>query len=248
MTTTTALPHFKAIRQEAQVITQTVVLPSTTYTTYVTLGVDATDRPVVTSHHSNPNGLTDAEIGIIVGTVVGVFIILMIAIRCCLRSGRVNDIHFVPPGRRMPHSKRCSYGSSYMSDGYSEHMGEVRPGKSPQGQPPPQQWTHPMPQTYWPQPAQGYWPQQAPQEYWNYAPPAPPPPKSHAGKTSKKRRNQPVYGEGRWVRTIPVPTTNLQFPPPVIDREQVPGGPKIPTYRAIPIANPNKPKNPTRVV
>ncbi|KAM6540263.1 hypothetical protein FALCPG4_001986 [Fusarium falciforme] len=245
MATTTALPHFKAIRQEAQVITQTVVLPSTTYTTYVTLGVDATDRPVVTSHHSNPNGLTDTEIGIIVGTVVGVFIILMIVIRCCLRSGRVNDIHFVPPGRRMPHSKRCSYGSSYMSDGYSEAMGEVRRGKTPQGQPPPQQWTQPMPQTYWTQPTQGYWPHQAQQEY--YYPP-PPPPKSHASKTPKKRKSQPVQGEGRWVRTIPVPTTNLQFPPPVIDREQVPGGPKIPTYRAIPIANPNKPQNPPRVV
>ncbi|RMJ18987.1 hypothetical protein BHE90_005055 [Fusarium euwallaceae] len=246
MATTTALPHFKAIRQEAQVITQTVVLPSTTYTTYVTLGVDATDRPVVTSHHSNPNGLSDKEIGIIVGTVVGVFIILMIAIRCCLRSGRVNDIHFVPPGRRMPHSKRCSYGSSYMEDGYSEAMGEIRRGKTPQPQQ--QQWTHqPTPQTYWTQIPQEYWTQQAPQEYWNYQPPPPPPPpKSH--KTPKKRKNQPVYGEGTWVRTIPVPTTNLQFPPPVIDREQVPGGPKIPTYKANPIPNPNKPQNPPRRV
>ncbi|KAJ3545954.1 hypothetical protein NM208_g2257 [Fusarium decemcellulare] len=66
---TTAAPHIKAIRQEPQVITQTVSLPSTTFTTHVTLGVAATDRPdpVVTSHHSNPNGLTDAQIGAIAG-------------------------------------------------------------------------------------------------------------------------------------------------------------------------------------
>ncbi|KAF5013008.1 hypothetical protein FDECE_955 [Fusarium decemcellulare] len=177
---TTAAPHIKAIRQEAQVITQTVSLPSTTFTTHVTLGVAATDRPdpVVTSHHSNPNGLTDAQIGAIAGTVVGVFLLVLIVLCCCCRqrSRHPREVTIVTERRR----KRGSYGSSYASDGWSE-----------------------------PSPLQG-----------------------------------------EWIRPIPMPTprpmpqpTPVQHPAPVYQPEQIPGGPKYPTYRAIPIPNPRNPSN-----
>uniref|UniRef100_A0A0D2XES9 Uncharacterized protein n=1 Tax=Fusarium oxysporum (strain Fo5176) TaxID=660025 RepID=A0A0D2XES9_FUSOF len=152
------VPHINA-RQEVQVITQTVYLPTTTYTTQVTLGVasaPATDRPVVTSQHSG-DGLSSAQIGAIIGSIVGVFVLA-----------------FVVP------KKRRSYRSSYadFSDGWSERM-------------PHEGWTRPVP--------------------------------------------IPV------ARPVPV-----QFPSPVVQREQIPGGPKFPTYRAIPIPNPRRGENPPR--
>ncbi|VTT61097.1 unnamed protein product [Fusarium fujikuroi] len=150
--------HINA-RQEVQVITQTVSLPTTTYTTQVTLGVasaPATDRPVVTSQHSG-DGLSSAQIGAIIGCIVGVFVLAFI----------------VPKKRR---SYRSSYADS--SDGWSERM---------------------------------------PNE--------------------------------NWVRPVPIPVARpvpVQFPSPVVQREQIPGGPKYPTYRAIPIPNPRRGENPPR--
>ncbi|CVK88255.1 uncharacterized protein FMAN_05020 [Fusarium mangiferae] len=161
------VPHINA-RQEVQVITQTVSLPTTTYTTQVTLGVasaPATDRPVVTSQHSG-DGLSSAQIGAIIGCIVGVFVLAFIIICCCRRP-------------KQP-KKRRSYRSSYAdsSDGWSERM---------------------------------------PNE--------------------------------NWVRPVPVPVARpvpVQFPSPVVQREQIPGGPKYPTYRAIPIPNPRRGENPPR--
>ncbi|KAJ4268906.1 hypothetical protein NW762_002977 [Fusarium torreyae] len=160
-------PH---IRQEAQVVTQTVYLPTTTYTTHVTLGVvsaTATDRPVVTSQHSG-DGLSSAQIGAIVGSIVGVFILAFIVVCCCCRRPR------------RPVKRHRSYRSSYSGsdDGWSEA-----------------------------------WPDE------------------------------------NWTRPVPIPVgrpTPVQFPPPVAQREQIPGGPKFPTYRAIPIPNPRRPENPPR--
>ncbi|UZP43630.1 hypothetical protein NXS19_011442 [Fusarium pseudograminearum] len=91
------VPHM-VIRQEAQVITQTVELPSTTYTTYVTLGVvsaAATDRPVAVPSQHSGDGLSGAEIGAIVGAVVGFFILSFVvayagavsASNCAKRAG-----------------------------------------------------------------------------------------------------------------------------------------------------------------
>ncbi|KAF4968398.1 hypothetical protein FSARC_4195 [Fusarium sarcochroum] len=162
------VPH---IRQEAQVVTQTVYLPSTTYTTHVTLGVvsaTATDRPVVTSQHSG-DGLSSAQIGAIVGSVVGVFILAFLVVCCCCRRPR-------RPVKRH-RSSRSSYSGSD-GDGWSDA-----------------------------------WPDE------------------------------------NWTRPVPLPTgrpTPVQFPRPVAQREQIPGGPKFPTYRAIPIPNPRRPENPPR--
>ncbi|KAF5021265.1 hypothetical protein F66182_6663 [Fusarium sp. NRRL 66182] len=165
-----SVPRIKAVRQEAQVVTQTAALPSATYTTHITLGVPsatATDRPVVTSQHSG-DGLSSAQIGAIVGAVVGTFILAFVVVCCCCRP-------------RRPAKKRRGYRSGYgsdVSDGWSEA-----------------------------------WPNE------------------------------------NWTRPIPVPVsrpTPVQYPRPVVQREQVPGGPKFPTYKAIPIANPRRPENPPR--
>ncbi|KAH7188184.1 uncharacterized protein B0J16DRAFT_336571 [Fusarium flagelliforme] len=154
-------------RQEAQVITQTVVLPSTTYTTHVTL---STDRPAVpvTSQHSG-DGLTSAEIGAIVGSVVGAFILAFIVVCCCCR--------------RRPRVKTVKRRRSERSYSGSED-----------------DWSVVMPHE-------------------------------------------------NWTRPVPVPVrgpTPVQYPRPAAVREQVPGGPKFPTYRAIPIPNPRRSSNPPR--
>ncbi|KAM0345769.1 hypothetical protein ACHAPU_006122 [Fusarium lateritium] len=172
------VPHMNAVRQEAQVITRTVSLPTTTYTTLVTLGVvsaPATDRPVaVTSQHSG-DGLTSVQIGAITGSIVGVFVLACVVVCCCCRRPRRQV--------RRHRSSRSSYEGS--SDGWSDAM-------------PNEDWTRPVP--------------------------------------------------------VPVPfgrrPTPVQYPSPVAQRgqmrEQVPGGPKFPTYRAIPIPNPRRGGNPPR--
>jgi hypothetical protein len=163
------VPHM-VIRQEAQVITQTVELPSTTYTTHVTLGVvsaAATDRPVVVTSQHSGDGLNGAQIGAIVGAVVGFFIVAFIVVCCCCRRPR----------------KQVKRRRSYRSYSGSED-----------------DWSVAMPHE-------------------------------------------------NWTRPVPVPfsrPTPVQYPPPAAHREQVPGGPKFPTYRAIPIPNPRRSGNPPR--
>ncbi|CAF3471040.1 hypothetical protein SNK03_007797 [Fusarium graminearum] len=157
------VPHM-VIRQEAQVITQTVELPSTTYTTHVTLGVvsaAATDRPVAVPSQHSGDGLSGAEIGAIVGAVVGFFILSFVVVCCCCRRPR----------------KQVKIRRSYRSYSGSED-----------------DWSVVMP---------------------------------HEG----------------WTRPVPVAIPRpvpVQYPPPAAQREQVPGGPKFPTYRAIPIPNPRR--------
>ncbi|ESU12650.1 hypothetical protein FGSG_06546 [Fusarium graminearum PH-1] len=146
------VPHM-VIRQEAQVITQTVELPSTTYTTHVTLGVvsaAATDRPVAVPSQHSGDGLSGAEIGAIVGAVVGFFILSFVVVKI-----------------------RRSYRSY---SGSEDDWSVVMPHEG---------WTRPVPVAI--------------------------------------------------PRPVPV-----QYPPPAAQREQVPGGPKFPTYRAIPIPNPRR--------
>jgi hypothetical protein len=73
-----------------------------------------------------------------------------------------------------------------------------------------------------------------------------------------------VLPNENWTRPVPVPVqvgrgpTPVQYPSPVAQRgrmrepmreqvrEQIPGGPKFPTYRAIPIPNPRRGDNPPR--
>ncbi|KAH6964446.1 hypothetical protein DER45DRAFT_610767 [Fusarium avenaceum] len=181
------VPHINAIRQEAQVITQTVYLPTTTYTTLVTLGIataPATDRPVVVTSQHSGDGLTSTQIGAIAGSIVGVFILAFVVICCCCRRPRKQV-------KRRRSDRSSYYGSS--SDGWSEAL-------------PNENWTRPVPV---PVPI-GRGP--TPVQY--------PSPVAQRGRMREQMREQP--------------------------REQIPGGPKFPTYRAIPIPNPRRSDNPPR--
>jgi hypothetical protein len=180
-------PHTLAIRQDVHVITQTLSWQHTTFTTHVTLGgpatasaeAEATTRPTTTAipteHHSGAGGLTDAQIGAIAGSIVGVFILVFVVLCCCCQRRP-------PPAR---HGDRRSY-ASYTS---STYIVDDAPEQPP---PPPPRW---------------YWP-----------------------RTPRTPRAPSV------VRPSPVQS---QWPPPVAER--IPGGPKFPTYRAIPIPNPRRP-------
>lgn len=180
------VPHINAIRQEAQVIAQTVYLPTTTYTTLVTLGVasaPATDRPVVVTSQHSGDGLTSTQIGAIAGSIVGVFILAFIVVCCCCRRPRKQV--------KRRRSDRSSYASS--SDGWSGVL-------------PNENWTRPVPVAV----PVGRGP--TPMQY--------PSPVAQRGRMREPMREQV--------------------------REQIPGGPKFPTYRAIPIPNPRRGDNPPR--
>ena len=59
---------------------------------------------------------------------------------------------------------------------------------------------------------------------------------------TRSRRNVRVYDYSSYATSsiaVDVHTTRVRRPPPVAER--IPGGPKFPTYRAIPIPNPRNP-------
>ncbi|KAK7408351.1 hypothetical protein QQX98_009499 [Neonectria punicea] len=135
-TTDEPLPHSLAIRQEVHVITQTLSWAHTTFTTHVTLGGEPTDTTQATDNHQGAGGLSDAQIGAIVGSVVGTFV-LVVAILCCCCQRRPR------PVRHNSRRSYASYSSSYM-EGFPE------PAPPPKGywrrtpQPSPVQWPPPV--------------------------------------------------------------------------------------------------------
>lgn len=193
------------IRQDS-VITQVIQLPQTTFTTRVVLSA-ATQAPVATSNHENTGGLTDAEIGAIVGAMLGVFILVVVIICCCCRRR-------LPQTITMPRT-RGSYGSSYASDGWSEPPPKIR-------------YVSPNRRPY-------------------FAPEQPRRPKRvrHARGTFEAREYvRPVpapFPRGvPMVPTAPMEPQHVTWPPGTGQRELIPGAPKFPTYRALPIPNPRK--------
>lgn len=212
-----------AIRQDVHVITQVLSWEHTTFTTHVTLGGPAkttdaagatTTEPVASSsssssttsapaqHGDSAGALTNAQIGAIVGSVVGVFVLALVVICCCCQRQP-------PPGRRRGggggsnrHSRASYTSSTFIVDDAAWEQ---------------QQRYHPQPQ---PQP------QQQPTSWFQW-PRAPRTPKTPA---SVARPSSTYRGEGEW-------------PPPIAVAERIPGGPKFPTYRALPIPNPRRQPN-----
>lgn len=114
-------------RQELHIITQTITWPYTTFTTHVTLGTIAaqTEAPAATSSHDD-NNLTNTQIGAIVGSVLGVFLLVLLFIFCCLRRRRVKIVS-VPKSYRSSYSSYESRRASYVEPVAVEPVVMVEP-------------------------------------------------------------------------------------------------------------------------
>jgi hypothetical protein len=113
-------PAVFVVREDVEVITQTITRPYTTLITLVTLGLERptpspTPSPEPVEHepqtHSEHTGLTNAEIGAIVGAIIGFVIIVLGLIYC-----------FADYKRDLPdpvyYKQTYSYGDSQSSNGY----------------------------------------------------------------------------------------------------------------------------------
>lgn len=115
------------------------------------------------------NGLTDAQIGAMVGAILGFIIIGLTFIFCCLRYRRNRRLWRIYQQQQRRNSKRYTVTTDYS---YTSSVTDV-----------------------------------------------PPSPKKPAPVKTKRR--------------------SADYPPPP-PKERIPGGPKFPTYRAIPIPNPRE--------
>ncbi|KAH6606970.1 hypothetical protein Trco_006123 [Trichoderma cornu-damae] len=175
----TEAPSPLHIRQnEFHIITQTLIRPSTTITTTITLG---TIEPVATStiavvplpvsHH---HGLSGGQIGAILGSVVGVVVLLLIVGFCYVGSRRMPITY---EEEKVEKRKKRKGGGTRTTRGIYEYTEEAVYYTTPKGK--------------------------------------------------SSSRKDTVY---------------VQTPDPVVISERIPGGPKFPTYRAVPIANPRNPQ------
>ncbi|KAI5465420.1 hypothetical protein BGZ63DRAFT_399891 [Mariannaea sp. PMI_226] len=189
-------PRPLAIRQDVQVITQTLAYEHTTFATHVTLGeqtmggqatsaLSIPSATQVTVHQGSQGGLSDAQVGAIAGSVVGVFILGFIIFCCCWQGRRP------PPARHGYRRSHAGYSGSYIVD---------------------DAYGRPSSKEHWPRSPSTSWPR---------------PPSTHRPRTPSSYRRSPLQ------RPSSVP-----WPAPAAER--IPGGPKFPTYRAIPIPNPRR--------
>ncbi|KAM0256115.1 hypothetical protein ACHAQJ_005202 [Trichoderma viride] len=175
----TEAPSPLNIRQnEFHILTQTVIRPSTTFVTTITLGtiesvasstIAAVPLPV--SHH---HGLSGGQIGAILGSVVGV-VVLLLVIGFCYVGRKKTTVAYEE--EKVKKRKRRSTRSTRSTRGIYEYT----------------------------------------EEDVYYTPPK--------RKSSTKKVS-----------------VSVQTPAPVIVSERIPGGPKFPSYRAIPISNPRNPQ------
>jgi hypothetical protein len=163
---------------EPYIFTQTIIRPSTTFVTTITLGTiepvttsTAAVVPLPISHH---HGLSGGQIGAILGSVVGVVVLLLIVGFCYVGSKRTPDTY---EEEKVKKRKRRSSRSTHSTRGIYQYT----------------------------------------EEDVYYAPP--------------KRKSS--------TRKVSV---SVQTPAPAVISEKIPGGPKFPSYRAIPISNPRNPQ------
>lgn len=100
-------------RRDLDIITQTITQPATTFVTLVTLGTS----PPVTSAPSAPSagpdiyghnhGLSSAEVGAILGSVVGVAVLIIAGCICFISRRR---------RARLDHKSYRSYEAAYLVD------------------------------------------------------------------------------------------------------------------------------------
>lgn len=174
----TEAPSPLHIRQnDFHILTQTLIRPSTTVVTTITLFTiepAATETiavvPLPVSHH---HGLSGVQIGAILGSVVGVVVLLLIIGLCYVGQRRIS----VTAEDEKKKKKKKGGGSSRTTRNIYEYTEE---------------------DIYY---------------------------KPSRRKSSSRRAS-----------------VTVQVPAPVVVSERIPGGPKFPTYRAIPISNPRNPQ------
>lgn len=177
----TEAPSLQNRQIDFHILTQTIIRPTTTFTTTITLGTIepvATETiaivPLPVSHH----GLSGAAIGAILGSVVGVVVLLLIVGFCYVGRRRMPITYEEEKTTTMKKKKKRS-SSSRTTRGIYEYTEEA---------------------VY-------------------YVPPR--------RKSSSRRASV---------------TVQVQEPAVAVVTEKIPGGPKFPTYHAIPISNPRNPQ------
>ncbi|KAL6867125.1 hypothetical protein J3F83DRAFT_740069 [Trichoderma novae-zelandiae] len=188
------------------ILTQTLVRPSTTIVTTITLGtiepastetIAAVPLPVPAHHHS---GLSGGQLGAILGSVVGVVVLLLIIGFCYV--GR----------RRMPMTyddeKEYKYKYKNQTHGHSsDHKKKKAKGKGSRTTRGAYEYE--------------YTEEEAAVYYTK------PPTKSKRKSSSSSKKTSGA---------------TVQEPAPAVVADRIPGGPRYPTYRAIPISNPRNPQ------
>ncbi|UKZ76985.1 hypothetical protein TrVFT333_004701 [Trichoderma virens FT-333] len=177
----TEAPSLEIRQLDFHILTQTLIRASTTIVTTITLGTIepvATETiavvPLPVSHH---HGLSSGQIGAILGSVVGVVVLLLIGGFCYVGQRRM-PITYEEEEKKKKTKKKGS-SSSRTTRGIYEYTEEA---------------------VY-------------------YVPPR--------RKSSSRRASVVVQ---------------VQEPEVAVVTERIPGGPKFPTYRAIPISNPRNPQ------
>ncbi|OTA01368.1 hypothetical protein A9Z42_0016730 [Trichoderma parareesei] len=204
-------PSLQARQLDFHILTQTLIRPSTTIITTITLGTinptstESTAAAVplpVTSHHHT--GLSGGQIGAILGSVVGIVVLLLIIGFCYV--GR----------RRMPITYDDEKEYKYKDKRQTHHdndVGTSQKKKKAKGK--------------GSRATRGVYEYDYTQEEAVYYTEAPiKSMKKSSSSSSKKKKNG----------------ATVQEPDPAVVAERIPGGPRYPTYRAIPISNPRNPQ------
>ncbi|PTB75551.1 hypothetical protein M440DRAFT_1256914 [Trichoderma longibrachiatum ATCC 18648] len=208
-------PSLHARQLNLHILTQTLIRPSTTIITTITLGtIDpastettpaaaAVPPPVTTHHHG---GLSGGQIGAILGSVVGIVVLLLIIGFCYVGRRRMpitydEETEYKHKYKKQTHSDKAGSSSSSSSQ---RNKGRGKGSRTTRG-------------------VYGYDYTEEEAAYYTAAPVRS---KKKASSSSKKKNKD----------------ASVQEPAPAVVAERIPGGPKYPTYRAIPISNPRNPQ------
>ncbi|TFA98041.1 hypothetical protein CCMA1212_010221 [Trichoderma ghanense] len=207
-------PSLRARQLTFHILTQTLVRPSTTITTTITLGtIDpsstetttaaAVPLPVSPHHHS---GLSGGQVGAILGSVVGIVVLLLIIGFCYVGRRRMPITYDDEKEYRYKYKRQTHNNNSNSNDSNNNGQRKKAKGKGSR------------------KTRSAYEYEYAEEEaiYYTDAP------------TKGKRRPSSSSTKNKGA--------TVQEPAPAVVAERIPGGPKYPTYRAIPISNPRNPQ------
>ncbi|PTB66155.1 hypothetical protein BBK36DRAFT_1141025 [Trichoderma citrinoviride] len=204
----TTPPSLQIRQLDFHILTQTLIRPSTTIITTITLGtiepastetIAAVPLPETTSHHHS--GLSGGQIGAILGSVVGIVVLLLIIGFCYVGRRRMPITYDDEKESRYKYRKQ-----THNNNGWGNSQKKKAKGKSSRT-------------------TRSVYEYDYTEEEAAYYAAAPAKSKRKSSSSSKKNNGATV-----------------QEPAPAVVAERIPGGPRYPTYRAIPISNPRNPQ------